>query len=452
MSADQIERDSATTEVLCVGAGVAGLSAARDLSARGIRVTILEARDRIGGRIFTHRDADSAVPIELGAEFVHGRPLETLAIVGAARLMLCEVPQRHWQTRDGQLIRSGEFWAELDEIMQGMKRVKDRDPSFKQYLDTYCQKTTREAKSAAKMFIEGFHAAQIDKISVRSLNQENDAADQIDGDKQFRILNGYDCVADWLHREAASHGSRFHLKTIVNEVNWRKHHVEIAAKSGDGVKNYNARRLLVTLPLGVLQAPESVRFIPELDKKMSAAQSLAMGNVIKVVFRFREAFWEGIELPTRSGNTTLSDLAFIHATGESIPTWWTQLPVRTPILTSWTGGPEAEELCKRDDAYIIDSAMGSLERVLRISRQRIEDLLESAQMHNWKADPFTRGAYSYVTAGGLDAQTALGQPVEDTLFFAGEATNTEGHCGTVHGAIQSGERAAREVIASLGAD
>jgi monoamine oxidase len=442
-----------TRDVLIIGAGVAGLAAARELSRDGLNVSVLEARDRIGGRVFPICDDDSAGPIELGAEFVHGRPPGILQIAEAARLTLCEVPQRHWQLRDGHLVNSSEFWSELEEIMDEMKRIGERDLSFKEYLDRYGRDKSTEAKSIATMFVEGFNAARADVISVKSLVRQNDASDLIDGDRQFRIQGGYGRVTDWLHHESASRGASFHLNAIVEEVRWMSHHVEVTANTEHGRQAFEASQAVVTLPLGIMQATNSttgaVRFTPDLPAKKEAARALMMGHALKINLRFREAFWERLSVKTASGVEKLTDLNFIHAPGESIPTWWTQLPRRSSILVGWAGGPSAEELIQVEEHTLIDSALISLQHILAVSRSQIESLLVAAGTHNWSVDPFTRGAYTYAAVGGADAQQELARPVNNTLFFAGEATNTEGHTGTVHGAIATGLRAAREIIESV---
>lgn len=439
-------------DVLVIGAGVAGLAAAREISAAGFCVRVLEARDRIGGRVFTIHDDKSGTPIELGAEFVHGRPPEILDIVRAADLRLCEAAESHWQLRDGVVIKAGEFWSELDEIMDCMKDVREHDLSFKEYLDKYCRNQSEESKSIATMFVQGFHAARPDVISVKSLHQGNDAADRIDGDRQFRITGGYDALVEWLKRECISNGVSFHLEAIVKELRWKGRRVEVTTVSEH--RQFEARCAVVTLPLGVFQASSTevgaVRFVPEIGEKREAAQALKMGPVVRINLLLRQAFWENLDLPSsKEGREPLTNLGFIHAASEPIPTWWTQLPARAPLLVGWAGGPAAEKLAQGDQQSIIDNAFKSLNKIFGIPTPRIEDLLEATYIHDWNQDPFTRGGYSYVSVGGLDAQSELAQPVEDTLFFAGEATNTEGHNGTVHGAISTGLRAAREVVASL---
>jgi monoamine oxidase len=443
---------SDTADILIIGAGAAGLAAARELSSAGFEVTILEARDRIGGRIHTYRTDRSSLPIEVGAEFIHGRPPETLEIMNRTHLPLAEVPSRHWYLRDGMLTRSDEFWAKLEDLMEKMKEIKAQDQSFDEFLETYCQThPLGEARTIARLYVEGFHAARPERVSVLGLNKANDAADSIDGDKQFRSLNGYDLIVQALYDEAVSHGAGVRLNTVVEEVRWQRNQIAVTSSSGNNTWDFKASRALVTLPLGVLQAGANevgtVRFVPSLRKKDEAARKLAMGEVVRIVLRFRERFWENLKLPTKEGpEQDLTELAFIHASNAVIPTWWTQLPVRVPLLVGWAGGPRAEKLTFETRESLLNKAIESLSTIFRIPYKEIGGLLEEFYAHDWHGDPFSRGAYSYVLVGGLEAQMELARSIDETLFFAGEALNTQGHIGTVHGAIASGIEAAHEII------
>ena len=440
-------------EVLIIGAGVAGLAAARTIASSGFSVTILEARNRTGGRIYTVRDPRLPIPVELGAEFIHGRAPQSFKLAREASLLLCELPQRHWQIHNDLLVKSAEFFSELEDVMDGMERIKDGDLSFRDYLDEYCKSASDQTRSAATMFVEGFNAASDDVISVRSLVHQNEAEDQIDGDRQFRILGGYDGIASRLETEARSSGARVVLNSIVREVRWNHNSVSVTVVDDNKTHTYQARRALITLPLGILQLepedPDAVRFIPEITEKTAAIKSLRMGDVLKINLIFKEAFWEQLELNSKQGRQSLMDFSFIHDTNEKLPTWWTQLPVRTSMLVGWTGGPSAEQLTKYDDQTIKQVAMDSLSAILKVPKSRIEQYLQTSCFHNWSHDPFTHGAYSYAAVGGYHAPAGLARPVEDTLFFAGEATSTDGHIGTVHGAIETGLRAGREVVESL---
>ena len=139
---------------------------------------------------------------------------------------------------------------------------------------------------------------------------------------------------------------------------------------------------------------------------------------------------------------------FLHAPGAEIPTWWTAQPVRGPLLTGWVGGVKAETLLSEEPASRLERSLVALSDVLAIPRRELDDNLDASASHDWRADPFARGAYSYIGVGGMGAPRTLGRPVEGTLFFAGEATIPD-KIGTVAGALASGRRAAREALRSL---
>ncbi len=422
-----------SADVLIVGAGAAGLAAAQDLSAADLRVIVVEARGRVGGRIFTLRDQSVPAPVELGAEFVHGKSPELFEIIESAHLPFCEVTGRHWYFENGVLSRTDDFWAKLDQLMEQMKSV-DPDRSFKDYLDSLPHDPeTERAKAIAVRYVEGFHAARIDRIGVHGLIKANEAAEQIDGNKAFRLLRGYLDVSQWLYEEAKGHGAIFQLNTVVDEVRWKRDTVELVCRSDNISLSFSAPRTIITLPLGVLQAGEdqhgTVRFDPELPReKRDAVRALEMGHVVRIVLHFHERFWEKIDIPGTGEKEDLSQLGFIHYPEAPISTWWTMLPERAPLLVGWVG-------------------VDSLSRIFGVTENYVRSLLAGSFIHDWQADPFTRGAYSYLPVNGLAAQLALSQPVDNTLFFAGETTSV-GNIGTVHGAIQSGRRAAKEVIGS----
>lgn len=428
-------------DIIIVGAGAAGLAAARELSAAQFRVIVLEARDRIGGRINTHFDK---WPIELGAEFVHGRPPETFAIAKRTNLKLQRIPNRHWHLHDGVLTKSGEFWSKVEDVTEEMSHYNGPDQNFAAFLDHYQEKThIEDIRSIATLYIEGFHAAHANRISVDGLNKTNAAASEIDDDQQFRVENGYVQVAQALRDEAVASGALFHFNTEAEEVNWRRNEVEVVTTTS---QSFKGRRILVTLPLSLMQSGQ-VRFNPPLEEQQKAARRLAMGHVVKVMLRFREPFWQELTMPGDGGRAEdLKDLTFIHAPAELLPTWWTQFPVRMPLLAGWAGGTRAEKLSFVSDDALLDRAFEALQHIFGVSKTLLEDGLTEFYTHNWQKDAFAGGAYSYIPVGGLDAQAQLARVVEDTIFFAGEATNREGHHGTVHGALATGIRAAKEIF------
>jgi monoamine oxidase len=434
------------TDVLIVGAGAAGLAATRELSAAKFNCIVLEARDRIGGRIHTHLDSQLTAPVELGAEFVHGKPPETFDLADRAGLKLIELPNTHWYYRNAVLSQSGEFWSKSEALNSEMEKFHGPDESFEHFLNAYNRKhQIEDLPSMATLYVEGFHAAHADRISVLGLVKTNEAAAEIDDERQFRPAGGYLQIAQWLHDEAVAHGAQFRLKTEVREVAWRAGSVTVTSTAGE---RFKARRVIITLPLGVLQRHD-VTFTPRLVAKEEAASKLAVGQVVKVILRFRDPFWEELSLPTdEGGRAELEDFAFIHAPDELPPTWWTQLPVRAPLLVGWAGGTRAEKLLAQTPAgderdALRDHSLQALSHIFAVPVRLIEDSLLDFYTHDWATDPFSLGAYSYIPVGGLKAQAALAEPIENTIYFAGEAANKKGHHGTVHGALASGLRTAQ---------
>ncbi|HEX5048730.1 MAG TPA: FAD-dependent oxidoreductase, partial [Gammaproteobacteria bacterium] len=199
------------------------------------------------------------------------------------------------------------------------------------------------------------------------------------------------------------------------------------------------------LPFGVLEQPSgaqgAVAFEPALDAKRKAFAGLESGSVLKVILKFRNAFWEELD------GGRYEDAAFFHAPGAAFPTFWSALPVRAPLLCAWCAGPNAARLSGRAETTIVRAALDGARAVFG-ARAGVARRLEASFVHDWQADPFARGAYCYVTVGGRHAREGLAEPLRGTLFFAGEAAATSGESGTVAGALQSGERAAEQWLAA----
>lgn len=442
------------TDVIIIGAGAAGLAAACSLSIAGVSATVLEARDRIGGRVYTYRDRHSSVPIELGAEFVHGRSPEIFNLANQSGIELNAVPQRHWYVRGDVLGDSREFWSQIEPIMERMQRCRE-DQSFSDFIGYLnAEQSLGDSLAAAKGFVQGFHAADPNRIGIQGLNLVNIAADSIDGDQAFRILEGYDWLLVSLQDEAAANGARFHFNAVVEKIAWQRDSVRLTTTREGQSHVFHASRAVVTVPLGVLQAKPgedgAIAFDPPLMAKEEAVNQLAMGQALRITLRFEQAFWNELNLPTHEGEQqALSGLSFIHGPDQPVAVWWTQAPAETPVITGWVGGPRAETMLQGDERFVLFHALESLAGIMNVSREYLEERLYDSHFHNWQADPFARGAYSYVPVGALPAQAELAAPVENTIFFAGEATNTAGHSGTVHGALATGYRAAREILHSI---
>ncbi|MGH9583020.1 MAG: flavin monoamine oxidase family protein [Bryobacteraceae bacterium] len=434
-------------QVVIIGAGAAGLAAMRELGRAGCSVLCLEARNRIGGRIYTRHDPLLPIPIELGAEFVHGRPREIWDIVDAANLTAYDIAGRAVHIEGGQVRDQGDAWEHIERVMDDMRRAADsgEDSSFQEFIERTSH--SEETKRLASAYVESFNAARKETIGIASLAHEARASEQIGGGRSFRILNGYESVPLYLLRGVEDWRAKLRLNAIVDRIQWQHGAVAVNVRFPDGgdAESIHAKCAIVTVPLGVLRAaPEAngaIRFDPEPANALRAARRLAFGQVARIVLRFREAIWRD--------NEEVADAGFLLSDETRFPTWWTTLPVHANVITGWSAGPRSDDLLGKPKAEIVAEAVAALARITGQRRERLESLLEQAYYHDWYSDPFARGAYSYAPAGALGARDALAEPVEDTLFFAGEAAETGGHGATVHGAIMSGKRAARQAIESL---
>jgi monoamine oxidase len=440
---------SSEQSVLILGSGAAGLAAARDLAAAGFKVMLIEARDRVGGRVHTHHNS-SLIPVELGAEFVHGQHPQLLQIIENSGRPLCDVTHHHWYLENGAVSDSHDFWHKLTKLTNLMS-LDQPDRSLQDFLDSLPNdEATARAKAVATRYVEGFHAGSVNRIGVHGLIKANEALDEIDGNNPFRILGGYDIVTETLRAEAEAHGAILHLNTIVKEIRWSRNQVEVVCIADKRLQKFEGSRAVITLPLGVLQAKHhqrgAVRFVPELPRQTQAAiDGIEMGQATRITLQFRERFWEKLELTGTECKENLAQLGFVHYPEAPFATWWTLLPVRTAMMVGWAGGPAAEAFVGRGKEYAVEQALTSLRQILGVSEESLRNLLLAAYTHDWGSDPLARGAYAYLPVNGLDAQQTLARPLDDTIYFAGEAISV-GHIGTVHGAIASGRLAAAEIL------
>jgi monoamine oxidase len=440
-------------DAVVIGAGAAGLTAARQLHEQNLDVVVLEARERIGGRIFTLRDNNTSVPIELGAEFIHGSAPELDLLLKEARLPSVDIAGTRWQVAGSQLRPMDDFWERLDRVMRKLDPKRSPDRSFEAFLATKPGGRRLAAeRRLALQFVEGFHAADPSRVSERVLADDGSPGDDIRERRIGRVIDGYDRVIDTL---AAPLGDRIRRSAIVTRVRWAPGNVSVETRHPDGRARpaITARAAIITVPIGVLKADAgddgAIEFDPELRTKQQALEHVAMGSVVRIVLRLSERFWAADWFAKQSRRPDLDTMSFLHTSDEQFPIWWTAYPMRAPILIGWHGGPGATALAQLAFEQVEQVAIESLARQLGVPFRRVRSMVEGAWMHDWEHDPFTRGVYSYQTVGGVGAPAMLARPLRGTLFFAGEATDPDGRTGTVHGAIATGRRAADEVHRSL---
>lgn len=402
-------------EVIVIGAGAAGLAAAEALTRAGRSVLVLEARERIGGRVWTHRMPGLAAPVELGAEFIHGNAAATYSLLeefGMATVASGRV-QRY---AAGGRLRPVDSFKQAQLAMEDKSALEQRDLSFADFIARR-RGLPSVTKTFAQLMVQGFDAADPARASARAIAEEWGDGGALGG-AQPRPRQGYGPMLDRLAQRLVGRGGRLRMQSVVREVRWKRGRVEVL---GDAFR-FAAHRAIITLPLGVLQSG-AVRFIPGLNKEQ-ALKRLASGPVIKAALRFPTAFWERRH----------RGVAFFHSPKVAFPTFWTPLPARAPLLIAWSGGPKATQPTMEAIRTSLKSIFGHVEEP------------DQVLIQDWRSDPFARGAYSYVLVDGDGAREELAQPLADTLLFAGEATNRE-DSGTVAGALQSGRRAAREALA-----
>ena len=432
------------SDVVIVGAGVAGLAAAQQLLARGRDVTVLEARDRIGGRIWTLHDPELPVPIELGAEFLHGEAKETRDIVEHAGLGVLDVNGRRFSAGNGRLKRLRDFDDRIQRVMRRLREDGSRDRSFAEAL-ARMRTISREDRRHALRYVEGYHAADPERISEQSIAGGDDPGEM----RIARVLDGYDGVVNALTGTVAA---RVRLDTVVTRIRWVEGQVEVASRSeaGESLPAIVADAVIVTVPLGVLRSLPGefghITFDPPLPAIERAASKLAMGGVLRVSVRLDEPIWTSRRLATRSGDERLDAMSFIHGVSDvPFPVWWTPYPVSAPVIVGWRGGPHSWALSREPREAMIAAARNSLAKLLGMTGSGIEKHIRAVHLHDWNGDPCSRGAYSYITVDGSSAPAVLARPVRGTIFFAGEHASS-GRNGTVDGAIASGRRAAEQVL------
>ncbi len=440
-------------DVAVVGAGVAGLAAAGELRRRGLRTVVLEARDRVGGRILTYHDERVPVPIELGAEFLHGDTPETDRILREAGLLALDLAGEHWRAENGRILPHQDLWSKIDRVL----RLIDPDKPDESFADFLARRPGGRSRArdrkAALYFVEGFNAADARRLSAKSMAASASAR------RAGRVVSGYDRMAEWMaHRLEED----VHLETPVTGIEWSRGQVELQIQpraDADLPPRISARAAILTLPISVLKAPPEepggLRLHPDVPRVRQALDRLEMGTALRLVVWFQDLPWTrplpGLAKGTnRRSRRSLERLGYLHTADPTFRVWWSAYPARVPLAVAWSGGPAAEALARQSRSTIEDTALHGLAHQLGVSRRRIDSAVLDLWMHPWHEDPYSRGAYSYPLVGGADAARHLARPVEGTLFFAGEATDSEGRNGTIEGALASGLRAAKQAASMLG--
>jgi len=420
--------------ILVIGAGMAGLTVARRLAEAGRQVLVLEARDCVGGRIRTLREGNQI--IELGAEFIHGHPPELWDLIREANLDTYALDGADYCHKDGKLKKCDEQ-SGIFKFLNQLEKWKGPDLAFADYppLD----KLSPEKRDEIISYVQSFNAADYRQIGIHSLAVQQHAEEEIHGDEVFRILEGYDRLPQFLARKVREAGARIELSRPVERIEWRRGRVDVFERDGGELLELSAVKVVVAVPLGVLHQ-FGVVFDP-VPRTLIAAQQISMGPVRRFTLLFRERWWASHD------DLKFEKLSFLFTHGTMPPVWWTAHPWETRTLTGWIGGPRSSAFDQCTREQVGDLACQELARIFPIPVDYLRSQLIFCATHDWQTDPYSFGAYSYIPARALDAVLEFATPVDNTLYFAGEHTDVTGHWGTVHAAIRSGERAAKQILA-----
>jgi len=410
--------ESARGHVVVVGAGIAGLSAARRLTDAGVAVTVLEARTRIGGRIWT--DISLGVPIDLGAAWLHGtdgNPMMELVNEVGARTVETDFDNVAL-LENGSLLGAGtsaatlEAWAEILDDIEPLTENAAPDASLADALTEVANLDDPLIQWCVASSIAAEYAADPDELALRWFGHEG----ELDG-PDLILPGGYGQLVNHLAR-----GLTVKLGTEVTRIAYDNSGARVETPQGV----IAADRVIVTVPLGVLKA-DSIVFDPPLpEPKRQAITRLGFGLLNKVVLTFDEPFWPddpdtfGIVGRDQPVSDLINGLRFADI----------------PLLVGLRGGANAIAREADSDEQTVAAVLSAM------------DAPEPAGtlVTRWAADPYARGSYSFLAVGSSpEDQRALAEPVGDRVAFAGEATHEE-FFATVHGAYLSGLREADRVL------
>ncbi len=413
-----------SSKVLIIGAGASGLMAARRLAAEGFSVTLLEAATVPGGRIHSFSIPGFTALVEAGAEFVHGNLPITLQLAHEAGASL--LPTNHSSMTSDRL--NAEVPFHWDDLMDEMAKLEEDQP-IAQFLDTHFQgEKYARLRRSVQLFAEGYDLADLATVSTKALYLEWSGEEE---SSEYRVEGGYGRLVDYLVRECRRLGANVHFGSPVTEVRWQTGSVEVMTAAD---QLFTAEQLIVTASLGVLPG---IVFLPSIPDIMQAAGGIGYGSVIKILLEFRTPFWREI----RPGAQTLFILS-----DQPVPTWWTQADEASTLLTGWLTGENMRRFQALDPPDRLASCLSSLAAIFSRDIALLEDQLAAFRIFDWREQPYVHGGYSFDMVTTPACRLLLRAPVEETLYFAGEAIYEGSAPGTVEAAFHSGLEVAEKII------
>jgi monoamine oxidase len=432
-------------DCIIIGAGAAGVAAGRALQAAGQQIVILEARDRIGGRAWTET-TPAGYPLELGAEFIHGEHVITHRLLHEAGMYALPAERaalQHWlldmdvhhpaeqQTRLRPMTELPEplqsQWAAIEAAYAALKtQPPATDCSLQDYLAGRGLLTAPGLETMADVLLAQTCCARLDQLSSADLAREM----QVDqaGRQEFRLEQGYAALFAWL-----SHDLDIRLNEVVRGIYWGPNPAVQTERA-----LLHARAILVTVPVALLAAGE-IQFIPALPPaKQAAIAAFRTEPATKLIYQFRQRRWA-------------DEQAYLCQPGLTAR-WWTPgegRPDAPALITAYLTADRARQIDSLPEADALALGLRELSSLLDQPLETLQADLRMARRVSWAGDPYARGGYAHLPPGQAGARPALAAPLGGSLFFAGEATAWHSNPQTVHGAFESGLRAAGEILQGL---
>lgn len=427
-----MSKKQTSSTVLIIGAGAAGIAAGARLRTNNIPVTILEARNRIGGRIWTDTET-YAFPLELGAEFIHGSGVLTWQLIKRYKLRTLPAikDKAIYADLNGTIGKFDklieEDWEDdIWEAAEAWHAAHNTDASLQAVIDDagLFNGATDTMRSLVNNLYASDYGADLTNLGAVGLLEADYVGDnKEDGD--FRLRDGYSHL---LQRMAKLLDVR--LDVAVRQIVTDDEGVTVTDANGHA---HRAQQVIVTVPIGVLQAGD-IDFVPPLpDSKQQAIAGIGNGHVVKLILEFSKGFWK-------------KKMATLMTSRDS-QCWWRPAWNREgalPLLTAFIGGTSGERYARMTEAEAIDAGLRDLEAIFDM--KAVREHFVRGRFVNWVADPYSKTGYSYNAVGGVGLRDVLAAPLHDRLYFAGEATNRQ-RPQTVHGAFESGYRAADAILA-----
>lgn len=411
-------------KVIIIGSGAAGLMAAKTLKENSIDFIILESGDHVGGRAQTVK---GPTHIDLGPEFLHGETPLTNALLEEYQLPYYDLNFDYHLYLDGKLTRSPDFWERLCHVVSDIT-VQDKDLSFADYM----QKTNQFSKvdkQISEAFIQGFDAADLNRISAKAVSEMKDQVCNPSIRKMRRPLSGYGQLMEKISEEF---WQEIYFGYHVESIEWKKDHVLIR---GYQVENkmpfeFSAEKVIDTVSIGVLKHQEIKPFPEEMQTFL---KQIEMGQVVKIICELGNDFFHSFPENT---------FPFISSPELTFTAWWTTTPIHTQNITAWAGGEKARSLIELTKEELESVFIKELSEISKLEEKKLKSLIRKIHYHDWSHDSSFYGAYSYPVSG--EERPDISNGFQDTLYFAGEAFHEE-FSGTIEGAFKTGQLAANRI-------